>query len=347
MKPPQDPAARQLLELPLMGAGLARAEQLLQDLDHSALSAADAWHARTVEGRILSRRGDERAVELLADAGQEAARAGDRTEELRLALWTASALAACGRGEAARALLAEVIDVARTLPALGFEWRLAEARCGHPDARQLALDAMSHIPSPARDADRFDGWRLAGALAMDGGDPLGAGRAWHEAAQLARRHGAQADLMPVATLLAHLRLQTGQVRQAAALLIEATAIAAELGDDLTMAAEGSILAAIQLEDQDWAAAAATARQANAAALRRGNWMGFVDASITIAACLDQQGARSDGLLELLTAAGRARSAGAEAAVNIVRARLGELRAELGAEAFDAPFQAAVARLGSA
>jgi hypothetical protein len=346
MKPPQDPAVRQLLELPLMGVGLARAEHLLESLDRSQLSPVDAWHVQTVEGRILARQGAERAVDVLADAGQEASLAGDRTEEVRLALWTAGALAACGRGDAARALVAEVLDVARTNPALGFEWRLAESRCGHPDARQLALDAISHIPSPARDADRFDAWQLAGVQSMDGGDQLGAARAWQEAATLARRHGARADLLPVATLLAHLRLQTGQVRQASELLVEATSIAADVGDDLTLAAEGSILAAIQLEEQDWQAAAGTARLASAAALRRGNWMGFVDASITIAACLDQLGARSDALFELLTAAGRARSAGAEAAVNIVRARLGELRAELGAEAFDAPFQEAVARLGT-
>lgn len=345
MTPPQDAAARQLLELPLMGTGLARAEQLLGGLDRASLSPTDLWHVHTVEGRILARRGDERAVDVLADAGQDAARAGDRTEELRLCLWTAGALAGCGRTKAARGLIAEIHDVVRMNPALGFEWRLAEARCGHPDARQLALDAMSHVPSPSRDADRFDAWQLAGVLAMDGGDTLGAGRAWQEAAQIARRHASPADLLPVATLLAHLRLQSGQVRQAAELLAEATAIAADLGDDLTLAAEGSILAAIQLEEQDWQAAAATARLASAAALRRGNWVGYVDASITIAVCLDQNGERADALLELLTAAGRARSAGAEAAVNIVRGRLGELRAELGPEAFDGPFQEAVARLG--
>jgi hypothetical protein len=267
-------------------------------------------------------------------------------EELRYRLWTAGALAACGRAGAGRELLGEAVERARSIPALGPDWRLAEARCGHPDARRLLLDAVGQLPSPSRDADRVEAWRVAGERSADGGDPLGAARCFQQALELARRHDDAEQRCGLAVLLAHLHLQGGQVALAAPLLAEAVELAAALGDDLVLAAEGSILAAIRLEAGDLDGAVHVATASADAAMRRGNWIGHVDGAITAASCLDAAGARVEALLHLLSAAGRARNAGAEAAVNLARGRLGELRAAWGAEAFDAPFAEAVDRLGA-
>ncbi|MDP6931312.1 MAG: hypothetical protein QGG40_00280, partial [Myxococcota bacterium] len=277
---------------------------------------------------------DPESVHALADAGASYAQAGDTVEECRLMLLTARALVVAQQEQTAQEILSEAMDCARREPRLALEWRLARACCGHPETVTLLRDVLEGLPSPVRDHDRILAGTTLGMALLHGSDVAGAREVLEAALQLAQQHDDPAWTCKVSSLLGNLLLEQGLPAEAEPLLDIAIRAADRCDDDLTLVAEGTILTAVQVGRQDWTAALATSRLLALAAERRENWLGVVDACITQSSCLRELGELEQALRVLLNAAGDLRARGSEASVNLLKARLAELRSQIGPEAFD-------------
>jgi hypothetical protein len=119
------------------------------------------------------------------------------------------------------------------------------------------------------------------------------------------------------------------------------ALAEALDEPLVLLGEATLLAALELGREDWPAAEATAARVRAAALIRNNPLALVDAAITRSAARLGQGDTLGGVRALWDAATDLRERGNSAGLNLLRARLGELRVLLGPPVFDPLWMAIV------
>lgn len=324
---------RTLASLPLLGSGRARAEEICAELsahpDRETARRLQGW-----SGLLLFAAGKAGAVERLTAAARTAAAAGEADEALRLRLWLVRALAAERRVALGSALLDEIGAAAETSPELRADLHLARAATGHANARHHWQEALKSLPSPVRDLDRFEAHLCLGLLARDGGDVPRARTHWREALALAERHEDSRGRLRLAALLGNLLVEAGLLPEAETHLKTAVEAAWKLNDPLTVVAEGTVLAALQLGREDWAAAEATGVLLAEAASRRNNWIGMADAAITRSSARLGLGDIEGAVGLLWEAALLLRDLGAAAALNLIRARLGELRGVLGAELFD-------------
>ena len=122
--------------------------------------------------------------------------------------------------------------------------------------------------------------------------------------------------------------------------------AVEDDDTLMIVTLGVSLSAIRLEEEDWSEARRLGTLVVAAASRRGNWLGVADGLITQSTCMLATGEQMAEAIALLLHGGHhLNKMGAAAAVNLLKARLGELRVAHDPAAFDVHLKQALAQLG--
>lgn len=281
------------------------------------------------------------ASDHLLEAARRAELAGAEEARLRALLLAARALAAVGRAASGQAILDELEGRVERYGSLFADHRLSLAACGHPDARRLWEEALPRLPSPARDADRLGVLLGLGILARGGGDSARARQRWEAALKLAQEHGDERERLRVGALLGNLLVEVGMPREAEPRLREVVQIAEHLGEGLVLLAEGTVLLALELGRQDWPAAEATAARCAAVASARNNPAAIADAAIARAACRLGQQDPPGAIRALWDAANLLRQRGSLAGLNLIRARLAELRVQLTPEVFD-PLWAAVA-----
>lgn len=335
---PNAEIVRQLGALGLLGAGLSRASALVPTLSPDATRP---WEIPYWTGVLRFYSREVGASDLLLEAAELARRAGARETSLRAALLAARALAAVGRPSSAATLLEPLEAELQAHHTLYADHRLARAACGHPDARQLWEEALPQLPSPARDADRLEVLLGLGLMARNGGDGARARRHWERALALAQAHEDDRERLRLACLLGNAAVEAGLPHEAEPRLAEAVTLAERLDETLVLLAEGTILAALQLGRADYAAAEATAARCATAAAARNNPAAIADAAITRAAARQGQGDAQGAIRALWDAANLLRDRGSAAGLNLLKARLAELRAQLGPERFD-PLWMAVA-----
>lgn len=324
-------ALRELAGTPLLGAGRERAAGLL-----AALGPADApeWLIQGWTGVLLFHSSRLGAVERLLAAVRGAEDAGERQEALRFALYAARALAAVGRAASGEALLEPLLPALEASPALAADLRLTRAALGQGEVRRHWEEALARLPSPARDADRLEALLGLGVLARGGGDATRARRCWTAALALAAAHGDARERLRLSALLGNALVEAGLLVEAEPVLADAVALAAAQDEALILLAEGTVLAALQLRREAWAEAEATALRLAEAARRRNNLPAIADAAITRSSARLGQGDARGAVLALWEAARVLGERGSQAGMNLVKARLAELRVQLGPATFD-------------
>ena len=336
----------QLATTPLLGQGRQQHRALCEQLGASLATQPDrAVQMQLIAAQALLRFSEGRpdASERLGEAARRAADAGDTRLATRLRLTQARALASTGRAATAEVLIEDAAEAVRQDPALLPDLQLARAAVGEPEAPQLWLAALDRLPSPARDHDRLEALLGLGLAARDGNDPVRARGHWGRALALAQAHQDPVALHRISALLGHLCLEAGLPDEASRHLRAALDAATTLDDPLPQLSAGTILAAMALHRGDWAEAEALARRNATAASRRNNWSAMADAAITLSTCRLRQADLPGAVQALWETATLLRDLGAAAALNLIKARLAELRLEVGAAAFD-PALAKIVRM---
>jgi hypothetical protein len=274
------------------------------------------------------------AARQLAEAARAARQAGQTAADLELRLRALRALCRAGKVAQARDQLERLCPSAPRFPAAEAEWQLVAARCGATEAKRALLRALELLPSPARDHDRLDVLLSLADLHVEGGDLARSKAALDGAAQLAAAHDDPVAACHVEALRGNLLLEAGLQGEAETALRAAVVAADSLGDDLTVIAQGTLLIALLQAQEDHAQIEPLARQVLRAAERRHNWLAVADATIAWAGTLVAREAWSAAVAILLRTARVLRGRGSEAGVNLIKARLAELRNIVGAEDFD-------------
>lgn len=329
----------------LLGRGRRVADTLTAQVASGLASRPDPETARRLQawlGILLFVDGRPGAVEPLLEAARRADHAGDQVEALRCRLYAVRALCAVGRVASASELLGQIEPDAAAVPALGGDLRLAMAAAGHPEPRRLWEEALLRLPTPARDLDRVEALLGLGVLARDGEDVVRARSHWRRGLEICDTHGDERGKLRFAALLGNLLLEAGQNAEAEAVLAVAVASAGALGDALVLLSEALPLCALQLGREDWASAERTAVLIEEAASRRNNLHALASAAIDRSTCRLAQGDTSGALRVLMDAAARLRERGSMLGLNVLKARLGELRIQLTPAVFDPLWQANLA-----
>lgn len=272
------------------------------------------------------------ADRLLLDAMGRCARLGLQPESIRCGLAFGRALAQKDDPALAARRALPHIEAAADHPSLAGDAALTEAFVELGDVREHLQRALALLPSPARDHDRLEAHlRLAETLRA-GGDRSRAEPQLAAAWALALRHEDGPGIVHAGIVLAGLHLSMGQ-RAAARPIVQAAAPWAA-ADALASQALGTVAIALAIEAEDWEEVEGRADGLAAAARARQHPIGLVDAEIarSVARCARGEAAAAVG--GLLALGSDLAQEGHAAALNLVKARLGELRSALGAEAFD-------------
>lgn len=220
-----------------------------------------------------------------------------------------------------------------------------EALIAHPDAAWLLTERLAGLR--ADDPERLPIRVALARICTAGGDPVAA-RVHLEAAYTMAVRLEDDQAGPLRRRLALHLLSIGLPALAQPLLRAGLLEAVDADDTLQIVSLGIPLSAMRLEAADWSEARKLGALVVSAASRRGNWLGVTDGLITQSTCLLRLNAPLTEAIALLLHGGQRLSGlGALAAVNLIKARLGELRAEHGAAPFDAALQAALASLRAA
>ena len=159
-----------------------------------------------------------------------------------------------------------------------------------------------------------------------GDDRISARRHLENARQHAMRLEENAHFNALTRRLALHLLHIGLPGEARPLLSEALLVAVTADDTLSTVALACSLSAVCLEDASFDEARKLGALVVSSAARRGNWLGVADGLITQSTCLlATDDAMTEAIALLLHGARRLNSAGASVAVNLIKARLGELR----------------------
>lgn len=335
--PSAEERLRRLRGLALLGRSRDRALALAGELavelpsevtlDLSAQRASDALLAWAAE--LSLHRGEASAARQLALAARQAEQHGAAVEALRLRLLGVRATAASGLHERAQDLLLPLVIEAEAHPGLAADLALARVAAAPSPSREHLEDALARLPSPARDHDRLTAHLVLAELLTAGADRVRARVELEAAVELSRRHDDGVAQIRCLTLLGAHLMEIGLADEAEPPLRAAFTLAVARNDDLSTVLLGSLLAALYQARGAWAEADAVARPARGAAERRHNWIGVADASLTLAGTSAWIGDRPAAVTLLLEVGGQLAERGAEAALNLIKARLAELRGEWG------------------
>lgn len=240
--------------------------------------------------------------------------------------------------------LADALLEARRHPALEADWRMAEAALQHPDALVLWQEALVCLDGQRLTDQRYVHEQLA-RLRLSGGDAVRGRDHLRAALDIARRTDRR-DQMRLAFRLGAALLVAGLPHEATPLLTEAVEAAARTQDSLHELGCASVLSALHLDTGDLTAAHSAGARVAVLGAERGNWIAVADGLITQSICHLRQDQPAQALYTILHGSRRLQEARALAALNLLKARLVEIREALGEETFDLLFEETQARISS-
>lgn len=326
---------------PLLGPGWSTVAQALSALRGQLKTASTQTVARVVlldaALRVASHREDP--VNFLADAERWARGQSLSIGAAQLCLMWCQAVARVDPSAVPPEVRDQAIQTAQSTEQLEGQWRLTAA-AGSPDNIRLLREAMNFLSAPQHAHLQHQALLDLASAHLQGGDTLGAIVHLEHASTLSTHHSADSSTMRTQAMLGQLRLTQGLNERAADHLSHALALAIALDDTLSIVTQAGLLASLQLGTEDWQGAEQTATQQLGAAVRRDNWMAVADGVITLSTCALAQGHAAQAIAELVLADKNMRKRAPVGAINLVRARLAELRFQLGPEGFDPLLEAA-------
>jgi hypothetical protein len=174
----------------------------------------------------------------------------------------------------------------------------------------------------------------ASKLSSQGGDRIRERGYLQEAAATAARLGLPDLHLSLKAAYTNRLLLDGLEEEAERELVSLLEEAIRQDAGLLVIAEGTLLCGLMMRRGRWREAASIAVAVEEAATARQNWIAFASGRMARAGCWHAEG-RTDQAVSLLFATGNQLHArGAVAALNLVRARLTELRLQIGQERFE-------------
>jgi tetratricopeptide (TPR) repeat protein len=336
--------AREFLQrTPIMGAHLPKFQEAIQTLNQDAYQTKDRetallvleWNARTRHALNMFD-----AAVLLEHAATQLEKDGLSIRALALKLLRVRCLAGQQQTQSARTQLSQVISAAGSHPELAADWRLAAASLIAHENRDLLEQALRHL-SPSRDHDRLEVFLSLADIAERGADLPRAHELLAQALQISEAHADQVHTALISALLGNLCLCMGRSEEALPFLIRAFELALELNDPLSTLAQGSILCAQLQANGDYTAAQSVGEKMLTASTLRKNWIGQADAHIQLANCaLELQGVDAGVQLLCESQLTLMKCHASQATLNLIFARLAEIRRKYGAERIDSAIRKA-------
>jgi len=230
-------------------------------------------------------------------------------------------------------VLAESVKQGQQSPELQAEWRLAQAT-GHSDNIRLIVEALPHLTSTSHAHLKLQALQDLAEARLDGGDTPSAIHYLIDALALADAHTDLEAGLTLTSMIGQLRMVQGMPEDARPYLRRAMDLAQSENNDLALLTQASLLAGIELQASRWKEAAKAALIQIPAALRRHNWMAVADGSITLSTTALNSDAAADAIGILVRCNRSMTGQAPQGAVNLIRARLVEIRYLLGPEVFD-------------
>ena len=174
----------------------------------------------------------------------------------------------------------------------------------------------------------------ASFFSQEGRDQIRLRRYLKQATALSETLGKQEVFLEYQVIYANRLLCDGYLEKAQNMLDDIIALAQEQNATLLMISQGVILSSLLMNQQNWIGAASVSVIIEKAARERENWIALACAIMTRASCLHAQ-KRSRPAVQLLLKVGREfYEYGAVSALNLVKARLAELRILIGDDLFN-------------
>ena len=270
-----------------------------------------------------------------------AERLSDRPRASRARLLAARAL--CQREEISRARrhIQRCTGAERPSSPLHADWLLATAGTGGLDSERQLDQALEGL-GPERDHDRLAVLLELADRREGGGDPYRARQHLQSALALALQHDAHLQAGRAGLLLGSLLLRGGALAAAHDALELAWSHAGQAQDSLGRAAIGTILAAMAAERSDWPRVLEICDGLAAPARARRNPALKAQLALDRSVAWDALGQPEKAIGDLLLLGLELESEGEQLALNLLRARLGELRLSMGEERFGGAVQRALA-----
>ncbi len=293
------------------------------------LASADLFR---LAGDIALDLGHGEAVDRYLRGASAARRRADHLRERELHLRACRAVARMRGPEAARGFFQElgtfVDEPCRATHAL------AAADIFPEQAREHLDTALALLHEPARAHERLMALEDLAEVLLGGNEPDLALKPLQDALKLAEHWDDRGRSGHAHALLATIHLTNGRPERAIAALEKAFAGALEDDDDLLLITHGTVLCGLYLDRERWGDAEPVARRMLAAAERRGNWIAVADASLAWSATFVGRGQPAAAVAVVSRTLLTLRQQHANAAAALLHARLGELRAIMGPDAFD-------------
>lgn len=303
------------------------------------LASADLFR---LAGDISLEAGHGEAVDRYLRGAAAARRRGDARRERDLHLRACRAVARMRGAESAWGFFEEL---GRPEPEpCPITFALTCADMVPETAREHLEDALELLTDDARAHERLMALEDLAELYLAGEEPSRAVHLLHEALAVSERWNDGGRAAHAHALMATIHLTTGRPEASLSHLEAAFAGAIEEDDDLLVVAHGTVLCGLYLDRERWSETEPVARRVLAAAERRGNWIGVADAALAWSATFVGR----DETPKAVAVVGRTlltlRRQNAHAAAALLHARLGELRAIMGPERFDAVLRRVLAAL---
>ena len=301
---------------------------VLQELPDE-LASTDLF---ALAGDLALEAGHGEAVDRYLRGANSARRRADLERERSLHLRACRAVARF-RGPAAAAGFFDELGAYEDEPC-PIDYLLTLAEMEPQQSRVHLEDALQLLVEPGQAHTRLTALEDLAERLVRGSEPELALRRLDEALALATKWADPGRIGQVHAQIAGIHLVAGRPDLARAPLRVALDGAIEDKDDLLIVAHGTLLTSLAMDGGDWQEAETCSRQVLAAADRRGNWLGIADAALAWSATHSASERMETAVAILARTLVSLRAHGAHAAAALLHARLGELRAEHGPEAFD-------------
>ncbi|HCH62577.1 MAG: hypothetical protein CL927_18565 [Deltaproteobacteria bacterium] len=306
------------------------------------LASADLFR---LAGDLSLEAGHGEAVDRYLRGAAAARRKGDFRCERDLHLRACRAVARMRGAESARGFFQELGK--RDPEPCPITFALTCADIDPSTARENLEEALQLLTDPARAHERLMALEDLAEAYLAGKEPSRAIDVLKQALKLAEQWADQGRAGHAHALMATIHLTTGRPEASLPHLEAAFAGAIEEDDDLLTVVHGTVLCGLYLDRERWSDAEPVARRILASAERRGNWIGVADAALAWSATFVGQDRASAAVAVVGRTLLTLRQQNAHAAAALLHARLGELRAVMGDEAFDLVLRRVLAALGSA
>ena len=156
----------------------------------------------------------------------------------------------------------------------------------------------------------------------------------HKIIEVSQFLGQQNQFLHWKSILANAFLRQGYPQKAKPILMEVVQLALQVQHDLILIAQGLILCGLWLQEGEIERVAALCLQMEDAAMRRQNWIALSTIRNMRASTWFIQGSPKSAMNLLLETGGFLSQEGARAALNLTKARLGEIQLLLGRDRFE-------------